>query len=46
MAQQQYEFHSAADLFPLMAGEPFEDLCTDLKENGLQEPIWLYEVGH
>lgn len=37
--------HAAADAFPMMDSESFEKLVSDISENGLREPIVLYE-GH
>lgn len=36
-------FHTIADIFPLMDGQPLADLTEDVKTHGLREPIWLYE---
>lgn len=38
-----YEVHEAALLFPEMGERAFMDLCDDIKENGLLEPLVLYE---
>jgi ParB-like chromosome segregation protein Spo0J len=37
------EFHSVANIFPMMTGKEFEALKQDILTNGLKEPIWLYE---
>jgi len=37
------EFHALANLFPLMEGEPFHTLCEDIRERGMEDPIWLYD---
>lgn len=37
------EFHPIANIFPLLQGKAFDELCEDIKANGLLEPIWLYE---
>lgn len=38
-----YEFHEVASIFPLMGNQEFDELKQDIKQNGLLEPIWLYE---
>lgn len=37
--------HPAADLFPLVEGEELQELCTDIKERGLQQPIVVWHDG-
>lgn len=40
---EELKFHPISDLFPLMTKEEFKDLVNDIKENGLEQPIILYE---
>lgn len=37
------EFHEITELFPLLEGGEFEQFKADIAQNGLEEPIWLYE---
>jgi hypothetical protein len=37
------EFHPLANIFPLLDGDELGNLADDVKANGLQEPIVLYE---
>lgn len=38
-----YEFHQAANIFPMMEGQGYKDLVSDIASNGLQMPIVLHE---
>ena len=37
------EFHEVANIFPLMSDKDAIEFKSDIKANGLREPIWLYE---
>ncbi len=37
------EFHPIASIFPLMDVESLDSLAADIRQNGLREPIWLFE---
>jgi protein gp37 len=37
--------HPAADLFPMVEGEELRELCADIKERGLQQPIIVWRDG-
>lgn len=39
------EFHEVANLFPLMDGKEYDELCQDIKDNGLLEQIWIHPDG-
>jgi ParB-like chromosome segregation protein Spo0J len=38
---QDLKFHELANIFPLLTGEPLQELASDIKANGLREPITL-----
>jgi hypothetical protein len=38
-----YEFHSVADIFPMLEDDELKALAEDIKAKGLTEPITLYE---
>jgi ParB-like chromosome segregation protein Spo0J len=37
--------HPAADLFPMVEGDELLELCADIKERGLQQPIVIWRDG-
>jgi protein gp37/ParB-like chromosome segregation protein Spo0J len=37
--------HPAADLFPMVEGNELRELCADIKERGLQQPIIVWRDG-
>jgi protein gp37/ParB-like chromosome segregation protein Spo0J len=37
--------HPAADLFPMVEGDELRELCADIKERGLQQPIIVWRDG-
>jgi protein gp37/ParB-like chromosome segregation protein Spo0J len=37
--------HPAADLFPMVEGDELLELCSDIKERGLQQPIVVWRDG-
>ena len=37
------KFHEVADIFPMMSSEEYESLKQDIKQNGLLQPIWIYD---
>ncbi len=39
------EIHPLAQLFPLIGGVQFDELCVDIKSHGLQQPIVLDDDG-
>jgi hypothetical protein len=40
---KEYKIHEYARLFPAMSDEELEELANDIRENGLQNPVWIDE---
>ncbi len=38
-----YEAHPAANIFPMMPGDSLRDMAADIRENGLMNPIEIFE---
>ncbi|EGT5675311.1 hypothetical protein AGJ34_20285 [Cronobacter dublinensis subsp. dublinensis] len=38
-----YDFHEAANAFPYLNGDAYETLKKDIMENGILEPVFIYE---
>lgn len=38
-----FDIHPAADLFPMMGGEAFEEFVKDVQQNGVREPIIIWK---
>ena len=45
MNESDRPYHEVSSIFPLMQGADFEALKTDIKQNGLLEPIWIDRDG-
>lgn len=43
MLIEQIEYHPVASIFPMMNSQEFMDLKADIADNGLREPIWMYQ---
>lgn len=43
--EQHRKYHEVSSFFPLMEGKEFEQLKTDIADNGLLESIWLHPNG-
>lgn len=37
------KFHALSEIFPLLEGQAFEELVADIRENGVREPVWIYQ---
>ncbi len=45
MNDRTLEFHPAANLLPMLTGEDYDALKSDIAANGQLEPIWLHPDG-
>ena len=43
MTQENIEFHQYANLFPMMGGRELEEFQWDIRQNGVREPVILFE---
>jgi hypothetical protein len=43
MMTQEREYHDVANIFPMMTGDEFKELCDDIREHGQQLPIVLID---
>lgn len=41
--EEEYQFHEVSEIFPMMSYVEFGELKSDIKLNGLREPIYLYK---
>lgn len=41
--KKKIEYHSVANIFPMMTEKELESLKQDISVNGLREPIWLFQ---
>ena len=37
------QFHPLSNIFPLIDGQAYADLCADVAKFGIREPVWLYD---
>ncbi len=45
MSERRYQIHPYAKLFPALDEDDLMELAEDIRQNGLQNPIWLDEEG-
>jgi len=42
-SQETVKHHPIADVWPMMQEDQLQELATDIKKNGLIQPVWLYQ---